>query len=139
MSSTAAARLRCAGAISTLRSSKHGPSKWPRRSANCAGPQFPSSIALKCLARRRSCRRGLSGNLLNAQAGGLLGNTYLIACTAATTSLLDVLTLAGQPGEEVRIAGEAMELRDCLTTSDYANTSRGLSSPGDQPRAQDDQ
>jgi hypothetical protein len=47
-----------------------------------------------------------------------LGNTYLIGCIAATTSLLDVIKLAGQPEEQVRIAGEAMELRDCLTTSD---------------------
>jgi pyrroloquinoline quinone (PQQ) biosynthesis protein C len=43
--------------------SKRGPSKWPRRSANCAGPRSPSSIARKCWARRKSCRRELSDNL----------------------------------------------------------------------------
>jgi hypothetical protein len=37
-----------------------------------------------------------------------LGNVYLIGCTAATTSLFDVIKLAGQPEEEVRIAGQAM-------------------------------
>ena len=39
------------------------PSRWPRRSANCAGPRSPSSIARKCWARRKSYRRGSSDNL----------------------------------------------------------------------------
>jgi hypothetical protein len=41
-----------------------------------------------------------------------LGNAYLIGCTAAATSPLDVIKLAAQPEEEVRITGEAVELRD---------------------------
>jgi hypothetical protein len=51
-----------------------------------------------------------------------LGNDYLIGAPLLPPRFLDVIKLAGQPEDEVRIAGQAMEPRDWLTTSITATT-----------------